>query len=69
MQNKLLQETNVAWFYTVKIVAKRTDVEGHVACFEIKGLCDKNGTNNVVTIGTPKFTPLFSWNVEILTFV
>jgi hypothetical protein len=49
-----------SWFFTAKIVARRTDVEGDTACFEVKGLMQKIGTNAVALVGTPTITQLFA---------
>ena len=65
-----LMPISTSWFYTAKIVARRTDVEGDTACFEIKGLCFKNATGSVIGVGTPTVIKMFStsgattWNVE-----
>jgi hypothetical protein len=63
---------STSWFFTARIVARRTDVEGDTACFEVKGLAYRNVTGNITLVGTPTITQLFAtagattWAVSVV---
>ncbi|WP_275560946.1 hypothetical protein, partial [Pseudomonas sp. 2(2015)] len=52
--------TDTTWAFSALVVARRTDVDGDNAAFEIKGCVKRDAGSTTALVGTPTVTSLAS---------